>query len=186
MLAQLPPLSVLRNLHYVDLSGNYIETVPRSLNDLPELDTLKLSSNLITRAVALLRVRVYHLLGNPIQELELGCAHAKMEQFGFDWLAYLDPEMSSIWQDRRLLDWKSTLGDYHHDRVDQTTQLTLASFLEYFLTEQQRTKMMKKNICNAIHKKDYEFFQFLPKMLGPEESPEEYEYDSKLLFELAL
>jgi hypothetical protein len=55
-------VSSLLNLHYLDLSGNYIEVIPRNLNELRELDTVKFNSNLITKVVALTKVRVYQVL----------------------------------------------------------------------------------------------------------------------------
>jgi hypothetical protein len=106
-------VSSLLNLHYLDLSGNYIEVIPRNLNELRELDTVKFNSNLITKIVALTKVRVYQVLGNPIQHLEVACAEAKMEQFGLDWLAYLDSEGKGIYQERVLTDWKKRLSDYN-------------------------------------------------------------------------
>lgn len=112
MLSQVPSIIALHSLRHLDLSGNYIELVPRALAQLAQLDTLKLNSNLITRVTAIAQVRVYQLLGNPIVYLETDCGDAKMEQFGIDWLSYLDTEGSAIWQETKLALWKTSLRDY--------------------------------------------------------------------------
>lgn len=90
MIEQIPQAHVISNLRYIDLSSNNIESIPLSLNSLHSLDTLKLNRNLITRLVAIHPLRVYHVLCNPITVLELECGSCRVEQLGFDWLAYHD------------------------------------------------------------------------------------------------
>jgi Leucine-rich repeat (LRR) protein len=72
-------MSSLQNLRYLDLSGNKLDTVPVGLNRLVGLETLKLNCNLISRVIAVQPLRVYQVMGNPVQLLELAVSRLNLD-----------------------------------------------------------------------------------------------------------
>lgn len=79
LLEQFPAVSSLQNLRFLDLSGNRLDVVPSSLNQLLRLETLRLNRNLITRVVAVLPLRSYQVMNNPVQLLELAVGRLELE-----------------------------------------------------------------------------------------------------------
>jgi Leucine-rich repeat (LRR) protein len=115
-------MNSLQNMRYLDLSGNRIDVIPASLNKLVSLDTLKLNNNLINRIVALPSLRVYHVLNNPVQLMEISCSKMSLEEFGMDWLAYLHESLSPLWHSKMLEDFRLRLGQMvtqsHNNGID--------------------------------------------------------------------
>lgn len=106
LMEQFPAVTSLQNLRYLDLSGNRIDCIPAGLNRLSSLETLKLNNNLIGRVVAVQSLRVYQVMGNPVQLLELAVTQLNLEELGLDWLAYLSHSQHSLLQAKQLEEFR--------------------------------------------------------------------------------
>lgn len=52
--------------------------------------------------MAIYTVRTYTLWRNPIEKVELNCWKMNLDQFGFDWLNYLDDKENNLWEGEKL------------------------------------------------------------------------------------